>query len=877
MDRTNDPAARPVRHLPLFRMLPAHSGWGSFRVREKELRIALVCFGGVSLAVYMHGISKEILKLVRASAALHKITDRAARAKTSFFDAADPADPEYDTEAIYFDLLREIGARVELRVVVDIIAGASAGGINGTMLARALSHDLPMGGLRDLWLENADVSVLLAPEAKANRWSKAFLKPLIWGAGKTGVLGVRDREVRDKLSLFVRSRWFKPPLSGARMAELMFDAVTAMGAPLRPGASLLPSGQRLDLIVMLTDYHGYQHLIQIHDPPLIRDREHHHVLRFACRRNGKSAESDFTLSNAPALAFAARATSSFPGAFPPARIREMDALVERRGTDWPDRAQFIARNFAAHVQAEIDPVAASFIDGSVLNNRPFHEAIAAIHGRPAYRQVDRRLVYIDPDPASAAEKARREVPGFFATLKGAMSDIPRNQPVTDELGWVFAFNDEVRQLNGIIDGARPSIHRLLARIIAEPLDRPADADQIRAWRERANAHVAQDAGFAYQGYVRLKLASVRRFVARLIAEMRDAPPRSPLARLIGEIVDAWAVDARLVYSERESHPAGRAATAPIPDWASFLLAFDVDYRKRRLNFLIEGQNRLYQMIEHPRFKGLDPAVIDRLKRDFYHCLETVQRREEVRFFDAETRALAAEIFAAVPSAADARDLRRYARHFVEANAARVGALVARLAARIDLNASTRDLDVLLAGLDPARWPAEARREVLINYLGFPFWDVLTFPLTSTREVGELHEILVDRISPQDARTLEGFNGAHSLKGIGFGHFAAFLSRAYRENDYLLGRLHAIDRLIDIVCDSARIDAAHEGIDVSALKQRAFTRVLDAEAPHLTESAELIAALRRRVAEMGMAEDAGTRSADPEPAPDGLPERTAATG
>jgi Protein of unknown function (DUF3376) len=157
--------------------------------------------------------------------------------------------------------------------------------------------------------------------------------------------------------------------------------------------------------------------------------------------------------------------------------------------------------------------------------------------------------------------------------------------------------------------------------------------------------------------------------------------------------------------------------------------------------------------------------------------------------------------------------------------------------------------VLLAGLDPRRWPAEARREVLINYLGFPFWDVLTFPLTSTREVGELHEILVDRISPQDARTLDGFNGAHSLKGIGFGHFAAFLSRAYRENDYLLGRLHAIDRLIDIVCDSARIDAAHEGIDVVALKKRAFTRVLDAEEPHLTESAGLIAALRRRVADI----------------------------
>ena len=121
---------------------------GNQGLREKELRIALVCFGGISLAVYMHGVTKEILKLVRASSALHAIADRSRRPKASFSDAADRNDPEYDTEDVYFQLLRDIGGSVEMRVVVDIIAGASAGGINGTMLARALSHDLPMGALR---------------------------------------------------------------------------------------------------------------------------------------------------------------------------------------------------------------------------------------------------------------------------------------------------------------------------------------------------------------------------------------------------------------------------------------------------------------------------------------------------------------------------------------------------------------------------------------------------------------------------------------------------------------------------------------------------------------------------------------------------------
>ena len=147
-------------------------------MKEKELRIALVCFGGVSLAVYMHGITKEVLKLVRASGVLHAIRDRDERAKASFFDKVNASDPEYDTDAIYFELLRDIGSsKVELRVIVDIVAGASAGGINGTMLARALSHDLPMGALRDLWLEHADVTDLLAPEARARVTSKVLSRP----------------------------------------------------------------------------------------------------------------------------------------------------------------------------------------------------------------------------------------------------------------------------------------------------------------------------------------------------------------------------------------------------------------------------------------------------------------------------------------------------------------------------------------------------------------------------------------------------------------------------------------------------------------------------------------------------------------------------
>src|SRR3954469_19984319 len=187
----------------------------------------------------MHGISKEILKLVRASRALHAIADRSRRAQTEFFDCVDGSDPEHDaehdTETVYFELLREIGHGLELRVIVDIIAGASAGGINGTMLARALSHDLPMRAMRNLWLDNADVSVLLSPDTRAGAWSKWFLKPMLWGAAATGLMrAIKDFEVRQKLSLLVRSRGSRPPLGGRIMSGLMYDAVNSMGAPTTP-------------------------------------------------------------------------------------------------------------------------------------------------------------------------------------------------------------------------------------------------------------------------------------------------------------------------------------------------------------------------------------------------------------------------------------------------------------------------------------------------------------------------------------------------------------------------------------------------------------------------------------------------------------------
>jgi hypothetical protein len=309
----------------------------------------------------------------------------------------------------------------------------------------------------------------------------------------------------------------------------------------------------------------------------------------------------------------------------------------------------------------------------------------------------------------------------------------------------------------------------------------------------------------------------------------------------------------IVYERADSEALALEAQSggKLPPWVGYLLAFDVKYRERRLHFLIEGQNRLYQLLgQQQRFAGLDPLVVDRLKRELYVRLDHLRRRERPEFYSRTARDLVTDIFPSEPPAAEMRRLDHYAAEFVDRRGDSLDRLIEQLATEIDLDASTHDLDDLLASLDPASWLPEARREVIDNYLGFPFWDVLTLPIIMARRIGEMNEILIDRISPQDAHALEGFDRVESLKGIGFGHFAAFLSRAYRENDYLLGRLHALDRLIDIVWDSAGFGSDGGERDLLELKRRGFTRILDAEEPHLVHSKELIATLRRAVGAIG---------------------------
>ena len=778
-------------------------------MKEKELRIALVCYGGVSLAVYMHGVTKEILKLVKASKEFHSNPDPTVHATGTYADTATAA---FDTEAIYFELLQRIAKTIELRVLVDVVAGSSAGGINGVLLARALAHDLPLDGLTELWLEGADVTELLEIGGRAKKWSKWFIRPVLWTLFPRLKRLIPTLEMRTKLSMFVRSRWFKPPFDGNRLMEMLMDAAERMGVPNSKRSSLLPVGQRLSLFVTVTDFHGYIQNIAAHDPPIVEEREHRHLLRFAYQQYADcEVDSDFDEEGVPGLVFAARATSCFPGAFPPARLSDLESLLARRGRSWTGRDAFVQRNLRRYLEQGVDPMSACFIDGSVLNNKPFAAAIHEIADRPAYREVDRRLVYIDPDPRGHAE-ARREPPGFFKTIWAALSEIPRNEPVRDELIEIERNNQLVRRLRTVLEEARPRIGDLIAEVVGGEIPATVALPQVKEWREGANARAAREVGFAYEAYVRLKIAGVLDSLAERVQQAMGWDPGSIEGRRTVDLLWHWA-RSRGIWPDR-LNAGGMSDAADAPAWVRFLLTFDGNFRTRRLRFVIRTLNQMYGQIGAPANGGVTAARLDQLKAAFYAALDRLRHLESTAALSDEDWTVIAGAFG---SGGDDAALDR---------------ALTRVSSSLDLLDLNREVDQIFASLGPHDIGVENRRELYVAYVGFSFWDVLTFSISGWRDVEDLAEVRVDRISLRDAHHLLSLGGPTRLRGVNLNNFGAFFSRSDREYDYLLGRLNAAERIIDLTLDAAGLRHVWPESEVRAVKTRAFCAILDAESERL---------------------------------------------
>jgi patatin-related protein len=781
-------------------------------MREKELRLALICYGGVSLAIYMHGVTREIWHLIRASRAYH-----------------DGVEPATGSEAVYCDLIAKIEqvAGTKLRIFTDIIAGSSAGGINGVFLAQAIVTGQSLEPLTDLWLEKADVETLLDPDARPlSRFSKFWAIPIAWmilrrkgGAIDRMVADEAKEEVATKLSRFVRARWFAPPFGGRVFSGLLLDAFDAMAKGMT-GKTLLPQHQPLDLFVTVTDFAGHDQVLMLNSPAMVVESEHRITIGFTTR-----GQPGMDLAAIPELVFASRATASFPGAFPPFSAHELDAQVKARGLEWPGRDAFLQRilpqQFAAGVAADT-----MLIDGSVLANAPFNQAIEALRNRPARREVDRRFVYIDPKPgrpsfrfgkrgaSNAKDGARVKPPGFFSTIFGATSNIPREQPIRDSLEKLEGRTERVERMRQITDSLRTEVENTIEKMLGKTwfLSQPTP-ERLAKWRVTANEKGAQAAGYSYPAYGHLKMAGV---VDDIIAIARRAYPEGQSLHFRNLRTAIWTE----IRNRGLEAMVGAKGVGATKQSIQFFRDHDIRFRIRRLRFLAR---RLAHEIESDY--GEEGVGTKIMHDNIYACLSL--------FLDRETSSYLGADFA----------------EFVAHGIANPGALLDSLAERRALIETDRLADRLLCDA-LLQMPEENRRVMLLGYIGYPLYDIATLPLLQGEGLDEFDPVKVDRISPEDCNAIRGGGAAATLKGIEFNNFGAFFSRAYRENDYLWGRLHGAERLIDIVLSSLPAAALFADTEIRQFKRETFAAILDQEEPRLKRIRPLLRSLRTEIEALG---------------------------
>ncbi len=601
------------------------------------------------------------------------------------------------------------------------------------------------------------------------------------------------------------------------------------------GASLMPDDHRLNLYVTLTDCSGYRRTIDIHDPAAIFDREHRHVLTFSYDRGEKI--DDFGAQADPGLTLAIRCTSSFPVAFGPVNLEDLSAVAK----SWPaaDRDAFINSAFVRYKIENAKPDAAYFVDGGVLNNRPFDHAVRAIRERPANHEVDRRLLFIEPHPepppANPEAQGLAGRPHLVQTARAALLSIPSHQPIADALLELAGYNQRVLQIKHLIGVLQPKVDELTQNVIkmrVHDIGVP-EWNQLETWREDIRKRAEEEAGAAADSYAALKISAVLAHLASAICRLLHYPTGSRPAILVARIVPAWAERAGIITGEPDL----------TDEQAEFLQVFDLGYRRRRLRFLVEYVNQLYPPSPPP----LPPREqVDAVKTALYALMAELQVMGSGTWLEDATLQQIREVFGQGKIEKSDGPATALAA-FLGAHEGTIASILAHLQVGFNdrLTAFNSRQAEGLANLGRLGWDDRFVGDLRARYLGFAYWDLLLYPIQALSDVAELDMIEVTRISPEDTTALEPRGTTQRLKGVGLAHFGAFLCRSYRENDFLWGRLDGVERLFSILADVS----SENGVDLDRrLMWLAFKAVLNSEAPNpkRRSSKRLVAALRAQV-------------------------------
>lgn len=731
----------------------------SVPIQVVDIRLTLVLYGGVSLAVYMAGVTEELYNLVAA---------------TALCDPTDISDPSFmvDKPTAVQQLYRELASHAaghgrRLRFVIDIVSGTSAGGINGVLLAHALANGKAVDGLRDLWLNLADLGML--------------------GSPKSWVL----------------------PLDGDRV---LTEAFGALDEQRKSDGYSGPLVDQIDLYVTATDLDGVRRRLRLGQSDDLAEREHRHSFHFAMGRVGSTGAdlNEFDADNGAiaALAFAARCTSAHPVAFWPASWGDACEVL-KRGHGSADLEK--ARGLLDLEEGRDDQY---FTDGGVLDNRPFNDALDSLGRRRSAASVKRWLVVVDPErnleaEASASPERCGSTWTYFRDLWDAAYTIPQQQPIRAQIARVEARNKAIMEMFALHRGFMEQLHdhrkrydealrgTHAARLACEPT-----VARSELWQDTWLNQMVQARGAGYMVYHRLKAERTLDHLAVCLRSAAGLPDDAEGLTTARQLMARWA---SALFSE---NPPGASATDPpvayvppetrewsCPPWTQnrLLYQFDLEYRLRRLLHLLEQVDAA--VVEDPRIA----APVVGLKRELFESYTKLRHAgRTLRHSPVHSELVSA--LRGAEEAARAGD--EEGRNCIEVQA--VDEFME--AVRVSLQQAAREEREGWAAALALAPQVASRPEVLDLYDRirtaremFRFYDEVFFLYQESNNLGDVVPMDVVRINPGGT--------PRKLLGWDLSHFGGFFSRPGRERDYVWGRLDAAEILVREIAGVADVAAA----------------------------------------------------------------------
>jgi patatin-related protein len=804
---------------------------------SREHRLGLVVYGGVALAIYMNGTCQEFYNAVRG-------------------------------RGIY----KLIKALTDADIIVDIISGTSAGGINGVLLSYALANSkgkkwIKFEEFAEVWKKSGDINQLLF---KQEDYSGFDLYSFLNG------VGYYKQEIKKALL--------------ARKKDLKEKA---------PTDDWVSQLKELDLFITGTDSLGKINQVFDNTNRVIELKDHHAIFHLKYR---DYADNPFNPDDVTceALAKLCQITSCFPVAFPPVTVK-LDPLDKPLDDKDPDKKLNEWGNLNNRIVPETPPKPDNsvslkqqnkkgkklsdieddpgegyrlhLVDGGVLDNRPFSYTIKEIYHRTTERRVYRKLFYVDPSPDRFKGNPEYEdmlKPGIVRVVKDSLIALPRYESINKDLELINEHNEKVRR------------YKFLLTDLETLLDiEEKDRENNDFYDQQRNV------------YLRARLISLENKILPLIflkseGLVKASKPKENETEKKENRIEKFEKAAKLLAEPFTAPQASSERLKLLKRLEQDICHLDVDYALRRYFFISEyvyrllDEDYLCEWLKNKKKLEIDKSsisdeILSNLKsiisklnhyRKLIEALKVnldklfINKKIEEYFFELldesnnSTKQFTEKFYRAMlwlhGQVLNAESLSKSARKnfYVKELNKDLTEKIQQIKSLSSLKnffqlsgeeqlVELRDLaekSILKQLVDETKQELLSSgtgeiehynyiKEKLLNYFQeFEKVDTVLYPLDYLAGIPEKQLIETFRISPEDARLglSSNFNYGerlkHKLAGDSLKAFGGFLKKSWRANDLLWGRLDGLNRIVEALVTEETIKSFPKFLEREAKKK-----------------------------------------------------------